>query len=180
MTKERNRFDALAEELEAAEPKPEPETAAYVSAGMMSVDEARGEELDQIASTVGLKREPNFPPPPVQARSRVTGKKSDAFLSVMGSLYPVISFTVSAKYKDGDDLFERTADRWRTSYDVKVKVPGNVRSEHLLKDPSVVLVMCKSNGEREYMQLGIRSVVVIRTSTDSYTDITAYGTEVAR
>jgi hypothetical protein len=172
MTKERNRFDALAEELEAAEPKVEKPRTTVATAIRVRLDEAE--------KKIWKPGQPRFPAPVQRVRSsREVEEEPGAYISVMGRLYTVLSYNITARYSDGADVFVRTADLYRTSYEVELKLPGIIPSAHLLEDKDIALVMRRSGGrDPEYMRLEIREVNMMMSVMDKFTNVTAYGTMV--
>lgn len=159
--KERNRFDALAEEL-AEEAKP-PEPSKPI-------------QLNAIVAPSG-KGESRFAPTVEVVRSGII-KKPNAYIVVLGFFYTVVEWSISQS-AGGDAL--GTAAQWRMSLDIKLKVSGVVKYADMLTDQSIVLVMWTPDRDGpRYIRLEVREVNVewSATDTDKHTEIRAYGTEV--
>jgi len=161
--KERGRFDALAEELASDEPKPEPPRKTLTAEA-------------QARRDATVKSYSKFPAPTFQKLDGIR-EQPRAYISVMGRPYTVIEWRVSSR-SSNDSEFGGTADQFRTSFEVKLKLPGAVPAADLLQDQSVILMLKNPDREMDYVRLEIIDVVVRMSETDRYTEVNAYGTAV--
>lgn len=145
MKKERNRFDALADELfeKPPEPKPEP-TLTQVAT--------------EAASNIRKARVP----------------KRDAYLSVMGMMYPVMSFDITTSLNARE--YEYGIFAGRESHRVKVQLAGFLKNTRELLESDVVLVI-HTGPEPEFLRLQVTDVRTTMSSSNSrFTEIEANAT----
>ncbi len=184
MTKERTRFDALAEELFAQD-----ETLAPVEE--RKPVELTEKNIRKAAKASGFSIPPDAPiqftypqpPPSIQARSVRTAQspKPTAYISALGQMYPVMTWSVESTGKEIDEgvggFFYQTGRRG--DYEVKFKISGIFMRDQL--GDEVMLVICKTDGtDPHYYKLSVFDVKMTMTGRDrgSYTEIRAGAVQV--
>lgn len=169
MTKERNRFDAVAEELLESDDKPKSK---------------KSENLKERRIKLEAPIDENTPfPAPVFRAPKRKPDSPQAYVSVRGNMYPVIEFDIRSNpelTRDEEIYQQRTARRG--DYTIEFKIAERIPRNDLRDMDDIMLVISWPNDdlkESHFYRLSITDIRTSMTARDSFTKISANAMQVA-